>query len=263
MDRALISCYGLSELPAMKTIAESHGTGLELQEFADPALLDGDWPGQVSRYRKILSDFSGELTLHGAFFDLFSGSPDRQVAGIARERYRQNLTIAAELGAHLINFHANYLPLIDEPRYLPNWIERQIVFWQLLAQEASALGVTLALENMWEPDPSILRRVLEAVNSPHLRSCLDVAHARIYSKLPLEVWIEALEPYLVLTHLHNTDSQVDVHQSFDEGVLDMPALLDKLRALPRPPIFCLELADLASIQVSLKYLRLDQRNRHP
>ena len=260
MDRALISCYGLSELPAMKGIAESHGIGLELQEFADPILLDGDWPGQVARYRKVLADFSGELTLHGAFFDLFSGSPDRQVAGIARERYRQNLAIAAELGAHLINFHANYLPLIDEPHYLPSWIERQIAFWRPLAQEAGALGVTLVLENMWEPEPSILCHVLEAINSPHLRSCLDVAHARIYSKLPLEVWIEALSPFLVLTHLHNTDSQVDVHLRFDDGVLDMPALLDKLRALPRPPIFCLELPDISSIQASLKYLRFDQRN---
>jgi sugar phosphate isomerase/epimerase len=117
MDRALISCYSLSDLPTFKAVAESYGIGLELQEFADPVLLDGDWRGQVARYRAVLSDFAGELTLHGAFFDLFSGSPDRRVAGIARERYRQNLTIAAELGAHLINFHANYLPLIDEPHY--------------------------------------------------------------------------------------------------------------------------------------------------
>ena len=260
MDRALISCYGLKELPAMKAVAEVHGIGLELQEFADPLLLDGDWRGQVARYRKVLADFSGELTLHGAFFDLFCGSLDRQVANIARERYRQNLTIAAELGAHLINFHANYLPQIDDPHYLPTWIEREIAFWQPMTREASALGVTLVVENMWERDPTILYRVLDAVNSPHLRSCLDVAHARIYSKLPLEVWIETLAPFLVLTHLHNTDSRVDVHLRFDEGVLDMPSLLDRLRALPRPPIFCLELPDLTSIEASLSYLRLDQRN---
>jgi len=259
MDRALISCYSLGELPQFKAVAELYGTGLELQEFADPVLLDGDWRGQVARYRKVLSDFSGELTLHGAFFDLFSGSPDRQVAGIARERYRQNLTIAAELGAHLIDFHANYLPLIDEPHYLPTWIERQIAFWRPLAEEASALGVTLVLENMWEPEPSILCRVLEAVNSPHLRSCLDVAHARLYSKLSLETWIEALNPFLVLTHLHNTDSLVDVHLSFNDGVLDMPTLLDQLRALPHPPIFCLELPDMASVQASLQHLQLNKQ----
>jgi sugar phosphate isomerase/epimerase len=261
MDRALISCERFSDLPALLTIAESYGVGLELQEFADPNILDGDWRGHVARYRKALSGFTGELTLHGAFFDLFSGSPDRQVAALARERYRQNLTIAVEVGAHLINFHANYLPLIDDPHYLPGWTERQTAFWQPLAQEAGALGVTLVLENMWEPDPSPLRQVLEAIRSPHLRSCLDVAHARVYSTVPLEVWIEALSPFLILAHLHNTNGLVDIHMSFNEGLLDMPELLNRLRALPRPPIFCLELPDAASIKASLQYLQLDKRNK--
>jgi sugar phosphate isomerase/epimerase len=98
--------------------------------------------------------------------------------------------------------------------------------------------------------------VLKGINSPHLRSCLDVAHACVYSKLPMETWIEAVSPFLVLTHLHNTNGLIDVHLPFSEGLLDMPALLDKLRALPRPPIFCLELSDAVSIKDSLKYLRL-------
>jgi len=260
MDRALISCERLSDLPVLQAIAESHGMGLELQEFADPNILDGDWRAHVARYRKALAGFPGELTLHGAFLDLFSGSPDRQVAAIARERYRQNLTIAAELGAHVINFHANYLPLIDDPRYLTGWIERQIAFWHTLAQEAGTLGEMIVLENMWEPDPSILRRVLEGVHSPHLRACLDVGHARVYSKLPVEAWIDSLSPLLILTHLHNTQGTEDIHLAFDEGVLDMPTLLDKLRALPRPPMFCLELPDATSVQASLQYLCLDRRS---
>src|SRR5512136_2922531 len=147
MDRALISCERLSDLPALQALAESYGVGLELHEFADPNILDGDWRGHVARYRKALVGFPGELTLHGAFLDLFSGSPDRQVVAIAGERYRQNLTIAAELGAHVINFHANYLPLIDDPRYLSGWIERQIAFWHPLAQEAGTLGEMIVLEN--------------------------------------------------------------------------------------------------------------------
>ncbi len=257
MDRVLISCERLSDLSALRDLAESHGMGLELQGFADPGILDGDWRGQVARYHDALADFSGELTLHGAFYDLFSGSPDRRVAAIARDRYRQNMTIAAEIGAHLINFHANYLPLIDDPHYLPGWTERQIAFWRPLAEEAATLGITLVLENMWESSPSILLKVLETVHSPHLRACLDVGHARIYSKLPLESWIEPMTPYLVLTHLHNTDGVADIHLSFDNGLLDMPSLLDRLRRLPRPPIFCLELPNASSIEASLSYLHLD------
>jgi sugar phosphate isomerase/epimerase len=259
MDRSLISCERLSDLPALIEIAESHCLGLELQEFAfDPNMLDTDWRSFVARYRKALGGFSGEITLHGSFFDLFCGSPDRQVVAIARERYRQNLTIAAEIGAHLVNFHTNYLPLVDVPNYLPSWAERQTAFWHPLAQEAGALGVTLVLENMWEPDPGIQRRVLEAVHSPHLRACLDVGHARIYSKVPLETWIETFSPFLVYTHLHNTNGITDIHLRFDEGLIDMPALLNRLRALPHPPMFCLELPDIAAIQTSLKYLQLDR-----
>ena len=256
MDRALLSCERFRDLPAIREIAQANGLGLELQEFADPGILEGDWRGHVTRYRKALSGFEGELALHGAFFDLFCGSPDRQVTAIARERFRQNLTIAAELGAHVVNFHINFLPLIDDPGYLPGWLKRQIAFWPPLAQEAGTLGVTIVLENMWEPDPAIQRQVLDGVHSPNLRACLDVGHARIYSKLGLETWIDTLAPYLVYTHLHNTNGQQDIHMKFDDGVLDMPAILNRLRSLPHPPIFCLELPDAATLQASLEHLQL-------
>ncbi len=258
MDRALISCERFRDLAPLRAVAESYGVGLDLQEFADPNILDGDWRGHVALYRKSLASFPGELSLHGAFFDLFCGSPDRQVVAIARERFRQNLTIAAELGAHIVNFHINYLPLIDDPHYLPGWTQRQIAFWTPLAQEAGALGVTIVLENMWEPDPAIQRSVLDGVHSPHLQACLDVGHARIYSKLSMETWIETLKPYLIFTHLHNTNGSEDIHLSFDNGTLDMLAVLDKLRSLPRPPIFCLELPDATTIQTSLQFLHLDR-----
>jgi sugar phosphate isomerase/epimerase len=254
MDRVLISCERFADLPAMLALAESAGLGLELQEFGnDPDLLDGAWRSQVQRYRKALSGFSGELALHGAFLDMYPGSPDRSVVKLAREHFQTNLIIAAELGAHIIDFHANFLPLIDDPHYMPGWIERQIAFWSDLAPEAMQVGVTMVLENMWEPDPIILRRVVEAVDSPFLRSCIDVGHACIYSKLRVVDWIETLKPYLTYTHLHNTD----VHLSFGTGVLDMRDVLDHLRhILPTPPILCLELPTLADIKASLSFLNL-------
>lgn len=257
MDRALISCERFADLPATLALAESMGLGLELQEFGnDPDLLDGAWRNQVQHYRKALSGFVGELALHGAFLDLFPGSPDRRVVALARERFCTNLLIAAELGAHLIDFHANYVPLIDDPHYLPGWTERQVVFWHDLAVEARQVGVTMVLENMWEPEPGLLRRVVEAVDSPFVRSCIDVGHTCIYSRLSLAEWIETLGPYLIYTHLHNTDGQRDTHLPFGTGVLDMQSVLNQFRALPSPPIFCLELPTLADIKASLPFLNL-------
>ena len=256
MDRALISCERLSDLPAYLALARRYKLGLELQEFSNPILLDDDWGERMREYRSLLNGFHGDLSMHGAFIDLISGSPDRRVAAIARDRYRQNLEVAQRLGARVIDFHANYLPLVDHPSYLPDWENRQVDFWGPLAEEAKQVGVTLVLENMWEPDPSIICRVLTRIKSPHLKACLDVGHASLYSRLPVSLWISALGDELVYTHLHNNHGTTDEHLAFGDGVIDFPELLATLRTLPRPPQFTLELPTLETIQASLPYLEL-------
>ncbi|HJW82892.1 MAG TPA: sugar phosphate isomerase/epimerase family protein [Anaerolineae bacterium] len=256
MDRALISCERLSDLPAYLALARNHRLGLELQEFSNPSLLDDDWRGRTREYRSVLNEFGGDLSMHGAFIDLISGSPDRRVAAIARERYRQNLEIAHDLGVRVIDFHANYLPLVDHPSYLPDWENRQVDFWEPLSEEAKQAGLTLVLENMWEPDPSIISRVLTRIKSPYLRACLDVGHASLYSRLPISRWISTLGGELFYTHLHNNHGTTDEHLAFGDGVLDFPELLAMLRALPDPPMFTLELPTLDAIQASLSYLNL-------
>ncbi|HLF25932.1 MAG TPA: sugar phosphate isomerase/epimerase family protein [Anaerolineae bacterium] len=256
MDRVSISCERLSDLPGHLALARSRRIGLELQEFSNPLLLDDDWRGLLRTYQSHLDGFESPLTMHGAFIDLISGSPDRRVAAIARDRYRQNLDIAHTLGAQVIDFHANYLPLVDHPSYLPDWENRQVDFWTPLAEEAAQANVTLVLENMWEPDPRIICRVLTRIGSPYLKACLDVGHASLYSRLPVSAWIDELGAEIIYTHLHNNHGTTDEHLAFGDGVLDFPELLATLRGLSQPPMFILELPNLSSIEASLPYLDL-------
>ncbi len=257
MDRVSISCERLSDLEGHQALAESCKLGLELQEFSNPTLLDNDWHSRLREYQSSLNGFVQPITMHGAFIDLISGSPDRRVAALARDRYRHNLDIAHALSATVIDFHANYLPLVDHPSYLPDWENRQVDFWGPLAEEAAQIGVTLVLENMWEPDPRIIRRVLKRINSPNLKACLDVGHASLYSRLPIGEWIKDLGDDLIYTHLHNNHGTTDEHLAFGDGVIDFPELLAMLRTLPKPPMFILELPNLESIQASLPYLELE------
>ncbi|WP_376790375.1 TIM barrel protein [Thermoflexus sp.] len=168
-----IRCGKLEDLPALRDFAEMHSLGLELQEFAQPEILDGEWRGLLHRYRQALAEFSGPISLHGPFVDLFSGSVDPRIAAVAMDRYRQSLEIAAELGAWLVNFHLNYNPLVDESSYRPRWLERQVGFWATLALEAQAMGIRIALENMWEPDPFLQVEVIQKVSHFHVGACLD------------------------------------------------------------------------------------------
>lgn len=256
MDRGLISVEHYGNLAGHAALARQHGLGLELQEFSDPNVLDGDWRSLLDEYEQALNGFTGLRAMHGAYIDLVSGSPDMRLVALTRERYLHNLDIARELGVKYIDFHANYLPLVDHPSYLPGWVERQVAFWSPMAEQAEQYGITLLLENMWEPAPAIISRILDQVQSPYLKACLDVGHAALYSRKPIEEWITQLREHLAYTHLHNNHGAIDEHLAFGDGILDFPAVLDRLRALPTPPLFTLELPTIELIEDSLPYLNL-------
>jgi sugar phosphate isomerase/epimerase len=111
---------------------------------------------------------------------------------------------------------------------------------------------------MWEPDPSIIADVLDGVNSPHLRACIDVGHTFLFSNLVLDNWLERLRRYVDYTHLNNNPGGIDYHLALNEGTIDYSRVLSTLRALPQPPVFCLEIERVDDITRSLPYFQLAQ-----
>jgi len=239
-------------------LAREYHVGIEIQIYGyDPALLDGDWRTLVDQHKTLLRGFEGQIALHGAFYDMISASLDMRIAALTRERYLLNLHIAAELGARHVVFHANYFPVIHHPNYLPDWTRRQVDFWRELVEHAQRLDLTIALENMWEPEPAIIAEVLDQVDSPHLAACLDVGHVHLYSdSLPFSAWLERVKDRLVHCHINNNRGLHDEHLPLDVegGVVDYERILPMIRALPRQPMVCLEMDELSYLERSLRYL---------
>jgi len=239
-------------------LASKHRVGLEIQVYGyRPDLLDGAWKDLVREHKRLLRGFSGELALHGAFYDMSSASIDSQVMALTRDRYRLSLHIAAELGARHVVFHANFQPLIRRPEYLPDWTHRQAAFWADLVEEAERLDLVIALENMWEPEPGIIAAVLEQVHSPWLGACLDVGHVYLYTdSTPFPMWVARLQHWVVHCHINNHRGLHDEHLPLDapEGVINYRAVLPLLRSLPRRPLVCLEMDRLEDLERSLRYL---------
>ena len=229
---------------------------MEIQAFAYPDVLDGDWESLVNQYRSALVPMSGERAMHGPFIDMASASPDQLIRAVVRQRVKHALEIATRLDVKTVVFHANFIAAIRSEAYRREWLGFQIDFWTPMAEYAAQLGVVLALENMWEFDPQIIGELLRTVNSPVLRACLDVGHASLFSDIPLDGWLNVLSPYLVHTHLNNNLGQIDEHRGFDDGVINYRLVLSTLRALPRPPAFSLEITEPDAIQHSLHYLQM-------
>jgi sugar phosphate isomerase/epimerase len=228
--------------------------GLELQAFANPEVLAGNWLEVLADHKRKLAAFSGRLGIHGAFYDMVSASLDPAVVDVTRIRYRQNLQAAVELGAEYVVFHLNYMGILKLPHYRSGWHRRQVAFWKGFIQEASTHEIYILLENLWEDDPTLMTDILEEVNNPYLKTCLDIAHATLFSKIPAEKWINTLSPHLHLCHLNNHDGELDQHWELGKGTIDYQPILEMLRELPQPPMLTLEMPNWQRIEASLPLL---------
>jgi sugar phosphate isomerase/epimerase len=255
MDKILLSTER-HDLAAHREWAEERGFGLELQAFSDPKVLSGNWQEVLAEHQQQLAHFRGPLGLHGAFYDMVSASLDPEVVALTRKRYRQNLRIAADLGVSYVVFHLNYMGILKLPNYRPAWHQRQVEFWRPFSEEAAGLGLTVLLENLWEDDPELITNILEEVSNPHLRACLDVAHATLFSSLPAAAWIERMAPHVHCCHLNNHDGQLDLHLPLNEGVVEYRPILHSLRHLLVPPFFVLEMGNRQRMAASLPYFDL-------
>jgi sugar phosphate isomerase/epimerase len=257
VDRVLL-CSSLRTFDECLKLACQYGVGMEIQAFAYPDVLDGNWKSLVADYKRALVPLPGERAMHGPFIDMASASPDRLIREVVRTRVLHALEIAAQLDVTTIVFHANFIASIRNEHYRRDWNRYMIEFWTPMAERAAGMGITLALENMWGFDPYIIGDLLRAVNLPSLRACLDVGHASLFSEVPLDHWLSAMAPYLAHTHLNNNLGQVDEHRAFDDGVIDYHLVLPMLRALPHPPAMSLEITEMSAITRSLPFLQLPQ-----
>jgi sugar phosphate isomerase/epimerase len=254
-DRVVLSA-GHGNIRECIALAAEYKLGIEIMAFAYPDLLDGDWRAAIHEYRALLRPVSGAITMHGPFMDMSPGSPDRLIAAATGERFRHALRIAHELEIPLIVLHANYLNEIHNEEYRVGWQKRNAAFWSALVEEARALGVTLAIENMWEFDPTLIGEIIKAVDHPNLRACLDIGHAHLYSSVPIETWLAVYQPYLVHVHLNNNDGADDVHRALGDGVVDFGRVLPLIRALPAAPTLTLEMDRVEDMRASLPFLEV-------
>jgi sugar phosphate isomerase/epimerase len=239
----------LSEFVAF---AQQNSYNLELATFAYANVYDTDWDQVLKEHKLQLSQFSGRVSLHGVYRDVIIHSHDSKIAAVSRERIQGSIDVAKALNAQKIVFHGSVNALVLDEWYLKNWLEKNAAFWkEVLAQYTG----TVLIENVWEPNPDILRSLLDAVDSPRLKVCLDVAHAHVYSKVPLDTWLSVLGGDVVYMHFSDNNGQVDQHLEVGEGNIDWQSLTKSMQRLKLCPEVVLEECTLDHTQASIDYLK--------
>ena len=228
--------------------------GIEVDDFAYPRVLDGDWQQRVDAYRANRGLVKGGLSLHGPFLDLNPVSPEPRLVQVTQERYAQVLEIAGVLGADYLVLHTQFNPTLRHPSYPQRWVQESARFWTDLLPLIEAAKTSIVLENMWDTCPDYVADLLDAVNNPSLKACLDTGHANMFSRVPLKGWVERLGKHLRYVHLTDNHGGWDEHLAVGDGNIDFEPFFQAILNHDLHPVFVPEVPTYDQVVRSLEKL---------
>ncbi|BCS52473.1 sugar phosphate isomerase/epimerase [Geobacter sp. SVR] len=183
-------------------------------------LLAGE---ELTAQARLLHTAGLATTIHAPFLDLNPGALDHTIREATRLRFRQTFQAARILQPRAIVFHPGY----DDLRYGDKrmaWLENSVDFWREFIPIAREIGCTIAVENIFEKEPSTLHALLETVDDPCFRHCFDVGHWNMFTTVTMEDWFAELGPFLAEVHVHDNHGQADEHLPLGEGEIDFDLL---------------------------------------
>jgi sugar phosphate isomerase/epimerase len=207
-------------------LAES-GLGVEITLFDTEWLLNLDKTTTVRRLGDELAARGIFVTAHAPIFDLNPGSLDVVIRKHTRRCWERAIGVSGALGAKQINFHMGFLPLLPQTAF-PGWMALSLETWERIVGLATDAGLTLCLENMFEPTPQLLLELRAQLDPRHVAFTLDIAHAHIYGTVGPETWWRELSGEIREVHLHDTDMFSDDHLMIGEGSLDWRRVFEDL-----------------------------------
>lgn len=199
--------------------------GVETIEFSIAENLD-HLDETLRFYEKRLAFMECEdLTLHGPFLDLNPAAFDSMVQEATFCRFEQAYKAARSLGAKKVIYHTCFVPTVY---FLEGWAPRVIDFFERFLEKKSE-NVEILIENVLDPLPEPLAEIAQQISHPAFGVCLDLGHANCYSKIPVEQWIEILQPYLRHVHMHDNFGDKDSHLAVGSGKLYTEKIVSYIR----------------------------------
>lgn len=234
---------------AIELIREN-GIGIEFNQFCISRNLDdsrintviGDMRNQM---RQTGASSSDQCIVHGPYTELCPMGIDPLAVDLCTKRFNQAYYGMKRLGLNRMVLHTGYYPTI----YFSSWhIEHSSEFWkEFLYDKAS--DFTLYIENVFDPDPHDLVRIIRNAGDRRLKICFDIGHANVLScsKYSIEEWIKIMSDYIGHFHMHNNNGVSDQHAPLENGTMNIPNIFDIISNYCDPDVtFTIESRDCSS-----------------
>ncbi|MCK4910062.1 MAG: sugar phosphate isomerase/epimerase [Thermodesulfovibrionales bacterium] len=226
---------------------------LDIELYLSGSILDSMKPGDAALILEKLTH-SPRMTIHAPFMDLNPGAVDSRVLEATRARFHQAFDVAEVLRPVNIVLHSGY----EKWKYdhdIDLWLQSSLSFWPEFIQRAEAIDTRLAIENIFEDEPESLALLMKSLDNPMVGICFDAGHCNIFTKVPMSRWLDVLGPYIIETHLHDNNGDLDSHLALGEGNIDFHAVMAALSEAGQDVVHTIETLTAEDTFKSMKTLQ--------
>jgi len=226
---------------------------LSPEVFFSADALDSLVPSELEASAAALQGAGLSCTIHCPFMDLNPGSLERLLRDATMYRFNQVLDAAEILRPEVMVFH----PGFDRWRYgeaTNAWLTHSVAAWRAVLERTKKIGTVVAVENIFEEEPSTLKALLEEVNDPQFGHCFDVGHWNLFRKVGMEEWFEALGTRIAEVHIHDNSGNKDDHAPPGQGAIDFDKFFSLMERYAPNAAYTIESHSKADLERSLAAL---------
>jgi sugar phosphate isomerase/epimerase len=171
-----------------------------------------------------------KYSVHAPFADINIASPSKPMLKATLKRLEKSISYTSDLNAYVWVFHPGLRTGIS--MFYPNmdWVQN-LKTTRLLLKIAGDYGVKIAVENVPEPYPFLLKSVEDFTRfyeeiGEDISLVLDVGHANLNRQT--ERFLTVFRDKIVHMHVHDNDGKGDQHLGIGFGNIDWKNFVNAL-----------------------------------
>lgn len=243
----------LQQIEKTMRLVEQYGVQFEYNDFFNPEILINNKKIAeiINHYKSLGRDCSSDM-LHGAFYDVTVVSQDPDIKRISQDRINRSMDAAQRLGVKGVIIHTNYIVGFNNDFYVNGWIDGNAEYFCSVLEKYPELNIYM--ENMWDDNPFILKKLYDKIHNPRFGICFDVAHANLHP-LSMDNWFEELGEGIRHIHINDNDGICDSHEVVGSMSVNWRQYDKCIRIHSLDASVLIEMNDLNKAEASLLFLR--------
>jgi sugar phosphate isomerase/epimerase len=186
---------------------------------------------RASALKNIGDSYGLKYSVHAPFADINIASPSKPILKAMLKRMEKSIAYSSDLNAYVWIFHPGLSTGISMFYPRMDWLQN-FETAQSLLKIASDYGVKIAIENVPEPYPFLMKSVEDFKKfydeiDEDIDLVLDIGHANINGQI--ELFLKTFADKIVHVHAHDNDGKSDQHLGIGYGNIDWKSVANMLR----------------------------------